>query len=190
MATIKDLGELFAEGLFKAIAVWAGVMALIVLLATRAKPEALSLSVLIVFTFAAVGALVGFIMGIPKPSEGDEATLTADLSATRSAIVRLSYNTGLAKISTAVTTLIVGFSVAQFGTVIDRARDLGSTYQDVFGSELFAAPAARSAYGMGLSISALILGFIFMFMWTTTRLLDVLRKTIEERGGAGDTADK
>lgn len=179
----KSVGEAFAGGVFAAIAVWSGVLALTILLAAGANRENVSLSVLVVLTFAASGALFGFIMGIPKPSEGDEESLTRTLDESKSALVRLSYNTGLAKISTALTTLIVGFTVAQFGKVADWATDLGTHYQSIFDEDLFAAPAARSAYGMGLSISALILGFIFMFMWTTTRFLSVLRKTIDEQAG-------
>lgn len=170
--------EKFAAALFKAVLVWSIATLAVVLLATRLEPQALALSILIVVTFAALGCLVGFVMGIPKPaSEDEEKAVLAGLSAADAAVVKLSYNNGVARMSTAFTTLVIGLSLVQFRALLDGLGWLGTKYQSVFDSSLFEDATARSAYGLGLTLSATILGAIFMFMWTSTRLLAVLRES-------------
>jgi hypothetical protein len=70
----------------------------------------------------------------------------------------------------------------QFGKLLDGLGWLGwlgwlgARYQTPFSDALFKEPNARSAYGLAPTLSAVILGTIFMFMWTSTRLLAVLRE--------------
>lgn len=175
---MANVTEKFASALFKAVLVWTVVTLAAILLATRLKPQALALSILIVVTFAALGCLVGFIMGIPKPaSDDEEQQVLTGLSTADAAVVKLSYNNSVARMSTAFTTLIIGLSLVQFGKLLDGLGWLGTQYQSVFDATLFKDAAARSAYGLGLTLSAVILGTIFMYMWTSTRLLAVLRET-------------
>ena len=172
----KKVTERFAEALFRAIAVWVVVTVVVIIFATRFKPEPFALSLLAVITFAAVGCLIGFVMGIPKPSDEDALQLGEGLTSAEAAIVRLSYNNNVARFSDAVTVLLVGLSLAQFGKILDGLGWLGTKYATIFESSVFGEDTARSAYGLGLTISAVTLGAIFMFMWTSTRLLAVLRE--------------
>lgn len=173
---MAKITEKFASALFKAVFVWSSVILVAILLATRIKPEPFALSILIVVTFAALGCLIGFVMGIPKP-EGDEEenTALAGLQPAERIVIRLAYNNSFAKISTAFTTLVIGLSLVQFGKLLDGIGWLGTKYQTVFSTSLFSEPIARSAYGLALTLSSVILGTMFMFMWTSTRLLAVLR---------------
>jgi hypothetical protein len=173
---MAKITEKFALALFKAILVWSGVTLVAILFATRVKPEPFALSLLIVVTSAALGCLIGFVMGIPKPEGDDKEAAVDGLSVADAAVIRLAYNNSVAKISTAFTTLVIGLSLAQFGKLLDGLGWLGTKYQTVFSDSLFKEPNARSAYGLALTLSAVILGTIFMFMWTSTRLLAVLRE--------------
>jgi hypothetical protein len=173
---MAKITEKFARALFKAVLVWSSVTLVAILFATRVKPEPFALSILIVVTFAALGCLIGFVMGIPKPEGDDEQAVVAGLSGADAAVIRLAYNNSVARISTAFTTLLIGLSLAQFGKILDGLGWLGTKYETVFSETLFGQPTARSAYGLALTLSAVILGFMFMFMWTSTRLLAVLRE--------------
>jgi hypothetical protein len=102
-----------------------------------------------------VGAVVGFLFGIPRrlQREGEEAAATG----------ALVVNTNLEQISDWLTKIIVGVGLVEIGELAGGLDSLADTM--ALGTE----PAAH-AFALGLLVYSLIDGFLLAYVWTRLEL--------------------
>jgi len=156
----------FGNALMLGGAVYSGIMLLIVMLVCGWHWREVGLSLAVVFAGATIGILVGFTFGIPK---------FMDVQADQVSKAKLVANSNFGRVSDWLTTIVIGLGIAQFGKVLDGTRALGNRFSEVFPASILSTSAA-SAYGICLVISSVGIGFVMMFMWTSTRLLEVYQK--------------
>lgn len=143
--------------------IYSAIVLIIVLIVCWSHWQDAGLALGIVFAGATAGILIGFTFGIPKLATTPQEELTAQ--------GRLVSNSNFGRVSDWLTTIVIGLSIAQFGKVLDGVRWLGSAYSDVFSTDL--GDPAAAAFGISLTFSSIGIGFVMMFMWTSTRLLEV-----------------
>jgi hypothetical protein len=110
----------------------------------------------IVFAAAfAVGALVGFLFGIPRrlQREGEAAPLGGSLVV----------NTNLEQISDWLTKIIVGVGLVEIGQI---AHGLDSVAESV----ALGDQASANSFALGLLIFSLVDGFLLAYVWTRLEL--------------------
>lgn len=119
-----------------------------------------------------VGALLGFLFGIPRrlqqTSNGEEAR---DLG------IGPGYetNTNLEQISDWLTKILVGVGLVQLAQITEIVNDLGNFVEKALG------PGAGRVIGVSLVILFFILGFLLGYVWTRIRLADEFSQS--ERDG-------
>jgi len=160
---IKNPKE-FGNALMLGGAIYSAIMVVIVVLVCGRHWREVGLSLAVVFAAATTGILIGFTFGVPRFVESTRAPVSKG---------RLVANSNFGKVSDWLTTIVIGLGIAQFGKVLDGARSLGREFSVLFPTSGLSAPAA-SAYGLCLTITSFGIGFVMMFMWTSTRLPEVL----------------
>ena len=185
MGVNLPFSESFARGLFAAAAVWSVVFIVLGFAVCGRDWDMLGLSLGVTLAPAAIGALVGLVMGIPKVADADKEALAKvadDQGDAGLPLVRLIYNTNLAQISDWLTTILVGLSLINANKILDGIGQLGTWYGTMFETNLPNA-TAESAYGLSLTLSAFAIAGMLMYMWTQTRLVDALRQTYKAGQG-------
>jgi hypothetical protein len=110
----------------------------------------------IVFAAAlAVGALVGFLFGIPRRLQRE----TADPTAAGSLVV----NTNLEQISDWLTKIIVGVGLVEIGKI---AGGLDSVAESV----ALGGRGSADSFALGLIVFSLVDGFLLAYVWTRVEL--------------------
>lgn len=178
---MKDFMAQFAMGLFKAGLLWSVLVGLAVFLACGTEWDAIGLSLLVAVAASALGCLLGLVLGIPKANDAETQSAleqVATLNSAEAPLVRLAFNSNLLRISDWLTTLLVGLSLVHFRQGLDGLGWLGDKYASVFSTKVFEEATARSAYGLALTLSSFVIGSILMYIWTSTRLLAVLREAL------------
>lgn len=155
----------FSSGLFTAAAVWSIVAAIGILLYTGINLPKVGMALIATFAAGAVGALVGFLFGIPMSrSDGKRETEAQDGS--------FKPNTNLEQVSDWITKIIVGLGLVQFRAIGAAVYTIDSSVGVAIGAptspENTAAP-----FGIGLIVGSSVVAFLLCYMWTTTRLYDV-----------------
>jgi hypothetical protein len=125
------------------------------------------LAVAIVSTFAAaaVGALIGFLFGVPKSQSGDTSTVRSEDGPFRP-------NTNLEQVSDWVTKIIVGIGLVQFREIGTFVHNLGQAVGDSV-RDPSTPPGSATVFAVALLAGSALISFLLTYMWTTTRLYDV-----------------
>jgi hypothetical protein len=114
----------------------------------------------------AVGALLGFLFGIPKTpqlvNESDDSTAPATTSG------RYLGNTSLEQMSDWLTKIIVGVSLVQIGKLGPALGDLANSLGSMLGDT--AESREGRGFGLAMALFSLILGFLLVYLWTRVRL--------------------
>ena len=124
-----------------------------------------------------VGALLGFLFGIPRSLQGDGQTEEPDGkpgAKERSASIGYRANTNLEQISDWLTKILVGVGLTQIGSLPSRLQQITG----------FVAPGLGGFRGAELFAMSLILffvvtGFLFGYLWTRLNLGEALRRADE-----------
>jgi len=166
----------FSSGLLTAGAVWSGVALAGVLMYTGLRPSKIAISILAAFAAAAVGALVGFLFGVPRSrSDGVPEAATQDGT--------FVPNTNLEQVSDWLTKIIVGVGLIQFrqigATIYDMGRAVGLAIGDSPG-----AVGSSTTFGIALLVGSTLITFLLVYMWTTTRLYEVFQSGNEDGAGS------
>jgi hypothetical protein len=156
----------FAGALTRLAVAYAALSAFIVLLVGWGEEDFMGLSLAVLFASATLGIIVGFLFGVPR--------VAADTDIHGSVAERLVLNTNLARVSDWLTTIIIGLGLVQFRKVLEGLGWLGDQYKRMFGTAGL-PENATAGFGLALTLSAFGIAFVIMFMWTSTRLLDVLK---------------
>ncbi|MFS8096910.1 hypothetical protein LFM09_07175 [Lentzea alba] len=171
--------------LWVAGALWVAIMivaiALFMFNDAKSAGQQFGLSILVVFAAGAVGATLGFLFGVPK-----------SVPVTRNGETRVETyvpNSNLEQVSDWLTKILVGVGLLEFRQLLDAFQSLGTRTGGLFGDHA-GSPGAGAAYGMTLIIVGSLTGFLLMYMWTRTRLYEVLagRKPPVPDAQAGQSA--
>ncbi|KQS85308.1 hypothetical protein ASG32_18865 [Methylobacterium sp. Leaf361] len=141
--------------------------------ATDARAFATALSVLACVLVASCvsGALAGFLFGIPRLlAQGDPAVASPSnelgAASPRARIRPLVGNSNLEEISDWITKILVGLGLVHANEAVSTARGLAAY---VSTSGLRGAPASDLLV-MGVGVSGLLIGFLYFYLQTRTRI--------------------
>jgi hypothetical protein len=106
----------------------------------------------------AVGALLGFLFGIPQYLARGAAAAPAD---------KASYqpNTNLTQVSDWLTKIIIGVGLVQFGQLTHTIGDLGDSLEPSLGG----SPNGK-AFGIAVVVGFFVIGFLCSYLYTRLRL--------------------
>jgi hypothetical protein len=161
---------------------------------------AVGVCALILLASASVGAGFGFLFALPRILSRDDlpdtASVSAGAKATESLRKRLlGSNTNLERVSDWLTTMIVGVGLTQLGS-IDGAlyrfriflRDTAKVFPDAHGGNAGALPSV----GPMILLFGLILGFLFLYLYTRiiiSALLNKVEQDLQSQTLTGEAAD-
>ena len=145
---------------------YAGIALVAILFYTWGSLPTIALAILATFAAGAIGALIGFLFGIPMSrSDGKQSTLTVDGS--------YKPNTNLEQVSDWLTKIIVGVGLVQFRQIGAGIYDIGSAIGDSIGKTTPALKDSSTAFAITLLVGTTAVAFILEYMWTTTRLYEI-----------------
>lgn len=121
-----------------------------------------------------VGTIAGFLFGIPRTRSGT----FVDPS---SVVYRYSDNTNLEEVSDWLTKIIVGISIAEFGTIVHFIGDIGNEVGQTINIE-----AGGKSMAIGSMIIGFACGFLFYYMWARV----ILHQTLEKLKAAPEPTQK
>jgi len=118
----------------------------------------LALSMLIGACAFSLGALLGFLFGIPQYFAGAES---------HAAATRATYqpNTNLTQVSDWLTKIIIGVGLVQFGQLVETIGKLGDSLEPSLGGS-----EAGNAFGIALVVGYFVIGFLIGYLYTRLRL--------------------
>lgn len=134
-------------------------MAIVVYSAAEGSWSIFALATLIGACAFALGALLGFLFGIPQYFAGAAAP-HADSS-------RATYqpNTNLTQVSDWLTKIIIGVGLVEFGQLVDTIGRLGDSLEPSLGGS-----EAGKAFGIALVVGFFVIGFLIGYLYTRLRL--------------------
>ncbi len=122
----------------------------------------ISISAMIAFSSAIVGAFIGFIFGIPRtPASKDPDNIAA--------------NTNLEEISDWITKIIVGVSLVQLNQISAGIIELGHTLAAGLGNH-----PTSFVFSIATMIFYFVGGFFLGYLWSRIYLPKILRASLEE----------
>jgi len=114
---------------------------------------------------AAVGAVLGFLFGLPRARVSDlpgSATPTSTFYLT---------NSNLIKVSDWLTTIVIGLGLVNLGKVVPALRSLGHALHDPLGGLAYSGAA-----GISVLIVGTLAGFVLDYLWTSIRVRELLEE--------------
>ena len=133
------------------------ILSIVVFAAAEGSWSIFALSTLIGACAFSLGALLGFLFGIPQyfagaePRGGNRATYQP--------------NTNLTQVSDWLTKIIIGVGLVQFGQLVDTLGQLGDSLEPSLGGE-----DAGKAFGIALVVGFFVIGFLVGYLYTRLRL--------------------
>lgn len=122
-----------------------------------------ALALLIAACSFALGALLGFLFGIPQYfAKGADATPPP---AGQPSKASYQPNTNLTQVSDWLTKIIIGVGLVQFGQLTDTLGRLGDSLESPLGGE----PAAKP-FGIAVVVGFFVIGFLVGYLYTRLRL--------------------
>ncbi|HYQ68067.1 hypothetical protein [Actinophytocola sp.] len=126
------------------------------------------LAVLVLFASAAIGAIAGFLFGVPKsvpyvPREG---------------VAPPPYipNSNLEQVSDWLTKIIIGVGLVEIRQVAAILRKIATRLGDAFDNSSGTSDTTNTsaAFALTLILGGLLISFVLTYMWVRTRLFQVL----------------
>jgi uncharacterized membrane protein YciS (DUF1049 family) len=135
------------------------VVGIVVYAAAEGSWSIFALSSLIAACAFALGALLGFLFGIPQYFAG-----VVDAHAAKN---RATYqpNTNLTQVSDWLTKIIIGIGLVQFGQLVDAIGRLGDSLEPSLGGS-----STGKAFGIALVVGFFVIGFLVGYLYTRLRL--------------------
>jgi hypothetical protein len=106
-----------------------------------------------------LGALLGFLFGIPQYFAGAADAHAANARAT------YQPNTNLTQVSDWLTKIIIGVGLVQFGQLVETIGRLGDSLEPSLGGS-----EAGKAFGIALVVGYFVIGFLIGYLYTRLRL--------------------
>jgi hypothetical protein len=139
---------------------------------------------IILTSAGSVGAVLGFIFGIPRALQAPN--LQVDAKYTHYVV-----NTNLEQISDWLTKILVGVSLVQIANIRPALAALGRTLAPMLGSPTNTngiSTEARGAIGVGMSLTAALIAFLYCYLWTRVTLTWFL--VVAEPGARVDAGER
>jgi hypothetical protein len=129
-----------------------GCVALVIYAVSQSSWAVLGYGSIVGVTSTLVGGLVGVLFGIPRSSEGSKSQQTGS-----------DYvpNTNLEQVSDWLTKILVGVGLVQLGHAPDALERLANSMKSGFGES-----TSSASFGLALSLSFAIAGFIYFYLWS------------------------
>jgi hypothetical protein len=129
---------------------------------------------------AAVGAALGFLFGLPRSRFTDELAATppataAGSTASKHASTHYLGNSNLIKVSDWLTTIVIGLGLVNLANLVPALRSLATALHDPLGG----APYSGAA-GVSACITALIGGFLVVYLFTVVRVRQLLEESEDQ----------
>lgn len=126
---------------------------------------------------ASVGAALGFLFGLPRSRFTDELAGTtpntgAATPAPKPASTHYLGNSNLIKVSDWLTTIVIGLGLVNLANLVPALRSLASALHDPLGGAAYSG-----AVGVSACISALIGGFLVVYLFTVVRVRQLLEES-------------
>ena len=126
---------------------------------------------------ASVGAALGFLFGMPRSRFTDELAGTtpstgAAAPAVKPASTHYLGNSNLIKVSDWLTTIVIGLGLVNIANLVPALRSLAAALQDPLGGAPYSG-----AVGVSACISALIGGFLVVYLFTVVRVRQLLEES-------------
>jgi len=117
-----------------------------------------ALATLVASCSFALGALLGFLFGLPQYFAKDAAADSAD---------KASYqpNTNLTQVSDWLTKIIIGVGLVEFGELTETLGEMGDSLESSFGGEPIGKP-----FAIALVVGFFVIGFLVSYLYTRLRL--------------------
>jgi hypothetical protein len=125
---------------------------------------ALSVGALTAGSALMVGALLGFLFGIPRTLQGERPPDVLEANGGGTA-PEYRVNTNLEQISDWLTKILVGVGLVQLGAIIDALGDLADYIAAGLGDI-----AAAAAFALGVVVYFAVAGFLLAYLWTRLNL--------------------
>jgi PASTA domain len=122
----------------------------------------------------AVGAVLGFLFGLPRArvadltGGGDAGT---DPQTGQRASTYYLTNSNLIKVSDWLTTIVIGLGLVNLGKVVPGLQHLGEALRAPLGGTEFAG-----AVGISVLIVGVLAGFVLTYLWTSIRVRELLEE--------------
>ena len=110
-----------------------------------------------------VGGFTGFLFGIPR-------TITAPGPNPSTGVTQFQGNTNLEQVSDWLTKIIVGVGLVQIGRIIPALSKFTESMKAPLGGQ-----ASSGAFGLGLAIANLLMGFFFFYLWARSIFVQELK---------------
>jgi hypothetical protein len=114
-----------------------------------------------------VGAVLGFLFGLPRARVADSTTTSA-----ASASTFYLTNSNLIKVSDWLTTIVIGLGLVNLGKVVPALRSLGQALEAPLGGKPWAGTV-----GISVLIVGVLAGFILDYLWTSIRVRELLEES-------------
>jgi hypothetical protein len=119
------------------------------------KLEVFSVGSIVFAAAFGIGAVVGFLFGIPRRLQQDAAASPVGQS--------LAVNTNLEQVSDWLTKIIVGIGLVQIGELADGLDSVAE-------SVALGDQASAESFALGLLVYSLVDGFLLAYVWTRLEL--------------------
>ena len=124
-----------------------------------------------------VGGILGFLFGLPRGRLSDELASPSDTTTGGSRTASLASahylaSSNLNKVSDWLTTIVIGLGLVNLGSVLPALRSLAGALEAPLGGAPYAG-----ALGISAMITALIGGFLVLYLYTTIRVRQLLEES-------------
>jgi uncharacterized membrane protein YciS (DUF1049 family) len=161
-----------------------GLLAIAVYAIDRSSWSVAALAVIVGAASFAVGALLGFLFGVP--------VYTARQASADPSRPTYQPNTNLTQVSDWLTKIIIGVSLVQFGQLTSALGDLGDSLGPSLGGSSAGRPFAI-ALVVGYFVVGLLCGYLYTrlrLQWAFTQADRAFEQLIEQKLQARDSADE
>ena len=161
---------------FNNTVVWAGYLLAICSVGTivlftvgGTSGQRIGLSILILAASVAVGAVAGFLFGVPK----SVAVKSQEDDGGKKVIQRYQPNSNLEQVSDWLTKIIIGVGLIEIRQLAAVLGSLGVRLGQDFGDPA-GKPGVGATYSLTLVVGGTLIAFLFVYMWVRTRFSEVL----------------
>ncbi len=132
-----------------------------------------SIGVLIAGGAAFAGGALGFLFGIPRTLQGDDANRKGEVptnSAAKDRQIEYQANTNLEQISDWLTKILVGVGLTQVSQIGNSLKNLTKFFAKGLGNQ-----DQAQVFALAILLYSIVLGFFFGYLWTRLYLAGALR---------------